>query len=178
MLKLTPILWPPDAKNWLIGKDPNAGRDWRWERRGRQRMGWLDALTYSMDMSLSQHRELVMDREAWHDAVHGVWKSQTWLSGWTELNWTGMHLRAGTKGAPSVSSLHCWRLTVQPPPVFSSVITITSSWTISHCISWVTHCPSHCPPKHNLYIPTPLPFFNGYSSFIVIFIYNYYRPFR
>ena len=81
----TPILWPAHAKSWLIGKDPDAGRDWGQEEKGMtdEMAGWH----HSMDMNLSELQELVMDREAWHTAIHGVAKSQTRLSDWTELNW-------------------------------------------------------------------------------------------
>ena len=75
----TPILWPPDGKNWLIGKDPYAGKDWRKEEKGTTEdeiVGWH----HQLDMSLIKLQELVMDRVAWCAAVHGVKKSWTPLS--------------------------------------------------------------------------------------------------
>ena len=81
----TPILWPPDVQNWFFEKDPGAGKDWRPEERGWQRMSSLEGITDSMDMSFSKLQELVMGREPCCAAVHGITKSQTWLSDWTEL---------------------------------------------------------------------------------------------
>ena len=67
-----PILWPPDAKSWLTGKDPEAGKDWRQEEKGRQRRRWSDSITDLMDMNLSNLWEIAMDREACHAVISGV----------------------------------------------------------------------------------------------------------
>ena len=80
----TPILWPPDARNWLIWKDPDAGKDWRQEEKGTiRRMRWLDGITDSMDMRWRKLREMVKNREAWRAAVHTITDSRARLSDWT-----------------------------------------------------------------------------------------------
>ena len=91
-----PVLWPPDVKNWLIWKDPDAGKDWREEEKGTtEEVRWHHLL----DISLSQ--ELVMDREAWRAAVQGITQSRTRLSDWTD---TDMQLSDHTIGIISLKT--------------------------------------------------------------------------
>ena len=114
-----PILWPPDVKNGLIGKGPDAGKDWRQEEKGMtwvQMVGWSD----SVDMSLSKLRELVTNREAWHAAVHGVTKSWTWLSIWTELIVYAVEFVAVCYGHKSK-----W---ISYPSIYSSIYLVNIYW--------------------------------------------------
>ena len=78
-----PVLWSPDVKSWLPGKDPDAGKDWRWDKKGLtedEMIGWYCWLN---GHEFEQTLEIVKDRKAWRAAVHGVTKSRTWLSAWT-----------------------------------------------------------------------------------------------
>ena len=83
----TPILWPPDEKNWLIGKDSDSGKDWRQEEKETTEdeivewHHWLDGHEFEQALGVG-------DREAWRAAAHGVAKNQIWLRDWSELNWT------------------------------------------------------------------------------------------
>ena len=84
----SPVLWPPDAKNWLIGKDPDSGKDWRQKKGMTEDEIWLNGIIDSMDMSLSKLWELVTDRKAWHAAVSPWGRKEldmteqlTWLMG-------------------------------------------------------------------------------------------------
>ena len=89
MLKLeAPILWPPNVKNWLTGEYPDAGKDWRQTEKGMTEDEVVGCHHWLHGSMFEQVPELFMDSKAWHAAVQGVTKNQTWLSHWTEVTLT------------------------------------------------------------------------------------------
>ena len=119
------LMWRTDSL-----ERPSCGKT-EGRRREQQRMRWLDGIINSMDMSLSKLRELVMDRDAWHAVVHGVAKSRTWLSDWTELNWLDMTERLNwtelnwTRRVLGVYSSDSDQCEVSTPHIHACVCTCT-----------------------------------------------------
>ena len=95
------LMWRVDSLKKTLMLGGIGGR----RRRGQQRVRWLDGITDSMDVSLSELREMVMDRESWRAVIHGVTKSWTWLSDWTGLNWTELNVPLGLLINFSISTL-------------------------------------------------------------------------
>ena len=122
-----PVLWPPHAKSWLIGKDPDAWKDWGQEKKGTtedEMAGWhhrLDGHEFGWTPGVGDVQE------AWHAVIHGVAKSRTRLSDWTELNWTEYTLLE--KEMATHSTILAWRISWTEEP---SRLQSTGSQRVGH----------------------------------------------
>ena len=130
-------------KVWLIRKDPDSGKDWRQEEKGTTEDKWWDGITDSMDMHLSKLHEMVKDREAWHAAVHGVSKGQTWLSNW----------KTTTIAPVFIAALFTIDVTSKQPRCPSTNEWIKKLWymyTMEYCllVQSLTHVWLFCNPMH------------------------------
>ena len=129
----TPILWPLDAKTWILWKDPDAGKDWWQEEKGMAEDEMIEWHHQLNDMSLKKLQELVMYREAWRAAVHGVAKHWTRLSDWNELNWSWIKVEWAYKeqllGGRGRRGLRSWPLhhSVRQMFVFPGYLLLTDS---------------------------------------------------
>ena len=108
-------------------------------RRGRQRMRWLDGITDSMDVSLSELQKLVMDREAWRAVIHGVAKSQTRLSNWNELNWTELNLKLNPIQPHCKYLIHYFYFMLNVLPYSLLNVHILERWDLT-CVLFSLYC--------------------------------------
>ena len=133
------ILWPPDLKSQLIGRGPDAGKDWRWKEKEQQKRRWLDSITDSMDMNVNKLQEIVKDRGAWCAAVYGITKSQTWLRDWTTtmiftFYWLHSLVAQMVKNLPAKQETWVWSLSQEDPlekgmAIHCSILAWRIPWT-------------------------------------------------
>ena len=160
----TPVLWPRHAKSWLIGKDSDAGRDWGQEHKGTtedEMAGWHHCL---LDVSLSELQELVMDREAWRAAIHGIAKCRTRLSDWIELiKYKNNQKKKKLFVSVILSLSHVWFFVTPCPSAFQASLSFTISQSLRYscplslwCHPVISSLSSPCPPAFSLSLSEPL----------------------